>query len=345
MSWSNRFSATKRVPSLLTAMVVLALQACALAAEAEAAPAATPAAPAVVSSPWVELVKALAWPVAALVLLILYRRPLGDFLSGVSSRISKFSAFGATVEIATFSTARVLTAPILDELKSNEGALATDSSGTLLRSLLEGPHADFVIVNVGEGREWFNTRLYILCALLQRTRPVRRIVFLEGVDGQFLGTCRPSELFEAMDAYYGYLRIAYEAAHATNYDVPPLLIGRLSAQQAQTLLSMFLGKVQAAVDPKTPGWIEVGASQYRAAYWEEASWLTGESLRSLLGGALETRRLERNPSEDGATAGQTLLRHDEPLVAVVDTQGRFHTLIDRIEAMDTVMRSSLSGKG
>jgi hypothetical protein len=49
----------------------------------------------------VEVIKAIAWPLAFALALFLFRKPLSHFLNELAPRISKVSAFEISVELAT----------------------------------------------------------------------------------------------------------------------------------------------------------------------------------------------------------------------------------------------------
>ena len=78
-------------------------------------PASTPPA-AVPVDPTIELAKAFAWPIAALLIAVLFRRPISAFMSVIGRRITKFSIFKLEVELPPAKAAT--TAPLLDDIRA-----------------------------------------------------------------------------------------------------------------------------------------------------------------------------------------------------------------------------------
>src|SRR5258708_3945281 len=74
------------------------------------------------SSPWLPLVSALAWLVAAIVMAFAFRRSLGDFLSGLATRVTKLSAFKVEFELAAAPSAAV--SPLLDDIRTATSSAA-----------------------------------------------------------------------------------------------------------------------------------------------------------------------------------------------------------------------------
>jgi len=313
-----------------------------------------------------DLLKTVIWPFVTLIGLLLFRESLGNFLSGISGRVSKLSAFGTTVELATLPTAKALSAPRLDELKPAGGAIAGDASGSLLRSLTEGSQADYIQVDLGDGQEWISSRLFILAALIPRVRPIKLIVYTKGSDCQFLGVSTPRALSSALARRSPWLEAIYISAHVVLTNPGPLppifvndkwlnlgialqpdrsLIGPIWRDDAQNVLTFFLQQLQTYTDPAKDDWtlIEYFSYSVLTRYWEHAEWVTSDILVSMLGTELDPKSVKRDPSQDATVTTRTLLRHEEDYVPVVDTANRFLRLVDRRSAIDELTNRWLSG--
>lgn len=308
-----------------------------------------------------ELLKTTIWPFVTVFGFVLFRESIGNFFSGISSRVSKLTAFGTTVELATLPTAKALSAPRLDELRPGVAAVAGDSSSSLLRSLADAGHADYVVVNLGDGREWISSRLFILAALIPRVRPIKRIVYLKGPDSQFLGISTPEALYRALAERYEWLEAAYITSHVAiskanagplflnengmwlyfNLSMQPgrSLLGSIGKDDAQWVLNSFLDQVKATADPGMSDWVRIDSNY---VYWEHAEWIASDVLLGLLGSNLDPKSVKRDPSQDDSVAARTLLRHEEAYVPIVDTANRFLRLVDRRSAIDEMVARWLS---
>ncbi len=83
--------------SIVVLLAVGAFAACDVMAQAPASAPAMPSSSGTLSV--VELVKALAWPIVALVIAGGFRRPIAQFVSALGSRITKLSLFKVELEL------------------------------------------------------------------------------------------------------------------------------------------------------------------------------------------------------------------------------------------------------
>lgn len=165
---------------------------------------------------WVNFGEHFLWPVTVIVLVIVLRRQIGDFLSAVGGRITHVSVMSVTVELAV---ATETTPPWRgiggDDVRGLVPANRVVDSyfGTLRQSLLVPGTADFFVVDLkSDGREeWLTSRLYLFAYVLSRLKGVRTIVFTAtrgDVAGSFLGIAEPEEILPALAAAEPWLREA-----------------------------------------------------------------------------------------------------------------------------------------
>ena len=113
-------------------------------------PTPTSIAPALTPSPvvnWLTVVNALAWPLTSLVILLVFRRPLGDFFRGLAARVTKFSIFKVELELAT-TTPSAAESPLLDDIRSaTTVAPFNDSSRLMLEQAQSTIPADFSVID------------------------------------------------------------------------------------------------------------------------------------------------------------------------------------------------------
>jgi hypothetical protein len=129
-------------------------------------------------APWIELAKALAWPIVALLIAGIFRRPISVFVNAVGSRITKFSIFKVEVELLPAKPA--ISTPFLDDIRTaTSSAEISDSSRMMLEQVQSGTPADFATISLGAGEEWLTSRLYVAAVLMERMRGMQVFVFVE----------------------------------------------------------------------------------------------------------------------------------------------------------------------
>ena len=282
----------------------------------------------------VDVVRIAIWPVVVLLSLVLFREPLGSFFNALGTRASRIGAFNLTIELADVPVARAWSGPSLDDLKSEYPAAAGDSSGSLFTAIADTSYADYLTVNLEDGKAWLTSRLFILASLIPRIRPIKRIVFLSDPAEEFLGEARPADVVSALAIKYPWLEQAYIESHIyavqnqLNYN--QTLLGPINPTDGNMILNSFLNNVKGP--PQPTGWVTLGH------YSEHAEWITKDSLLQLLGKRLNPYSVKRDPAVADKTAARVLLRTDADYVAIVDTFDRFRNLVDRYRALDEVVR-------
>ncbi len=127
---------------------------------------------------------------------------LADTLARNGGRIA---AGGFSLQIAAGregASTRVEGTRIASNLASVRGADVIDSGGTaVLDALAPSVGRDIAIVDLGDGDQWWRTRLLLLCAGAQRLGTPEVIVFtatIAGRGGQFVGWAFPREILHQL---------------------------------------------------------------------------------------------------------------------------------------------------
>jgi len=264
---------------------------------------------------WVGLVEHAFWPVAVIVLAVVLRRQIGDFLSAVGGRVTRVSVMSVTIELAMATE----TVPRWqgfggDDVRGLVAAQMVNDSyfGTLRQSLQVPGTADFFVVDLkSEGRnEWLTSRLCLFTYVLSRMKGVRCIVFTatRGDMGRsFLGVAGAEELLHTLGAAEPLLRLArlqVEADQVGRLPAPPdpaQQPAASAAPAANTLVPLdidewwqsggadplyiaeqFLKHVQWVQPPGAPdpevGWLQLPAVPSPDKTWESATWITASDL-------------------------------------------------------------------
>jgi hypothetical protein len=310
----------------------------------------------------VELVKAIAWPLVLVVALIAFRRPISRFVEQIAGKITKVSAFDVAIELATVPSAPT---PWLDpHVYAGSELFGGSVTSTTIATLFERIRADMVwsylIVDLGEGHSWLESRLYLFATILQHMGGLRCVVFVQSAQGhyrRFLGIARPESVQHALGEKYPWFRQVFEGAIAAALaessvlPAPPALPGsvadfvsgvangiRASLPKLEPMLKdvaqavsekfIFDPNMQTTTDPKNPDWSQLG----RTFSWDHSRWLTLErfnrDLRSVVFD-VELSQLEDTPDTRAEERTRALLRRRVPFVSIVNRRGEFQRLIDR----------------
>jgi hypothetical protein len=308
----------------------------------------------------IQLITILAWPTVVVIVLIVFRKPLTDFLQGIAGRVTKFSItqiFSVELSLPEASQPAMdqLRQYLLQELASGE--VISDSLGPLLEQIESDKSLDYMIVDLEKGQKWLTSRLFIFALMLERMRGLRCLVFLgTRCNGprSFVGIALPGEVRWALAHKYSWLEDAYVGAQVelslSEEFKPNKELLRIQSKQgalipfiAAKLVSTFLSRIQKDKDhPPDPAsdWELLEKKQGSRSYWEHANWIDEARLASDLGDALHTSEevcFKDSLDISQARRGQALLRHKgSSFVALIDRKGAFKSLIDREVLLEQV---------
>jgi hypothetical protein len=124
-----------------------------------------------------------------------------------------FAAVQVAVQAAEETTGR---STLSDNLGAPPGVVLDTSGDTIIQALRSAVTNDVVVVNLGDGHEWWDTRLLLLIAGATRLGHPRAIAFtatLAGRPGQYLGWALPAELLRTQLSRSVRWGEAYRLAH------------------------------------------------------------------------------------------------------------------------------------
>jgi hypothetical protein len=165
---------------------------------------------------WASLVEHVIWPVTVVVLVLVLRRPIGDFLSAIGGRVTRVSVMAVRVDLAVATE----TVPPWRGMGGEDvrglvvADLVSDSYFDTLRQALQFPGtADFFLVDLkADGRhEWLTSRLYLFTYVLGKMKGVRSVVFTAtrgDVGRSFLAVAGAEDLLRALETTEPWLRLA-----------------------------------------------------------------------------------------------------------------------------------------
>jgi hypothetical protein len=365
-SMSHFLTAAVRRFAAVAVVALSSFATCVAAEPGQAAP--SNVTPAAVSTPAVELVKALAWPAVAILVAVIFRRAIAGFVSALGSRVTKLSLFKVELELVPASAAT--STPLLDDIRTQTNpALISDSTRMMLDQVQSGAPADFALVALGTGNEWITSRLYIAAVMMERMRNVKVFVFVERApttERRFVAVASVKHLRWALARRYVWLEVAltrsllsvFPPAYPSNapqlpagatwshdprtISLPQPVItsdtGALDPWQARQVVSSFIDSLQLPQPPppQLPAneWVTVHGTVY-----ERAAWVTRELLSSLL--PQDAFRAWSNALRDSPRAHLTraVLRRHSPFVALVEGEQEFVRLVNRQALVDEIAAS------
>jgi hypothetical protein len=298
---------------------------------------------------FIDLVRAVAWPVVVVTAVLLLRKSLRSFLEGMGQRATKLSIFQFAVELSEvpeFTPA--WSGPYLSDVRQPTPAAEFQSGAmALFEQIRDETASDYAVIDLGEGKKWLTSRLFIFAVMLQRMRGLRCLVFLEtsgGVRRRFVGMAPPDVVRWSLAMRYPWLESALAKAYSNEltYNEIRTVHGGVDPHVANQVVMRFLEDIQQAEAPATQDntkWVTLKDSQGNQT-WEHARWLDGARLQRTLGHAIENAWVPDSPNAPADERAKMVLRREGPYVAVVEDGKVFRALIDRHTLVEQVAKDA-----
>lgn len=167
------------------------------------------------------LLRAIAWPVIAVVAFVVFRRPLTELVGVLGRSVRKFSFAGVSVELAQVSD--VKPSALDTEIRQLDAAASPQSGATgisdLITQLQSGRQHDYIVIDLGSepSPRWLTSRLYLLTFLISLIHEPKCLVFVHTsceISRRFLGIASPDAVRWALTRTYPWLESASSAAYA-----------------------------------------------------------------------------------------------------------------------------------
>jgi hypothetical protein len=299
----------------------------------------------------IELVKALAWPVAAAAISIAFYEPLSRLFEALGARATKLSVFKIEIELS--SGARPSASPSLEEIRNPQLALLGDSGPMLFQQVQDVTPADYAVIDLGDGEEWLTSRLFIGAAMLQRMRGVECLVFVARVGSlsrRLLAVASVGRIRWALAQRYPWLEAAFACAYgeaqpgAGRAHFPPIgqipavqpaitsFTGGIAPSRANALVNRFIELVQDTSAGTGPDWVDLSRGRQ-----ERADWVTEPLLSELLPAEAYEMWAYEERDKSRADRVRAVLRRRSPFVALVNPDRQFSRLIDRRALLEEVV--------
>lgn len=292
---------------------------------------------------------AIGWPAVTLGGLLLFRKPIEQFLAGLSQRVTKLSLFKVELQLQEVK-AKEVPSPDLTTIKSSHAIAVADSGSQIFAQLNEERFADYVVVDLGPGDEWLTSRLYIVAALFEQVRGVRCVVFTDGTGseaGSFVGTASLNTVRWKLVQKFPWYEVAFAKAltDTVGYnpgDVPETYSlfrangHTLDPWKAEQIARAFIKLVQDKPQNAANGWIEI-----RQGVWERAEWITHPFLRDLLQTELNKSAINNVEDLEPREVARRILAKPALFVAAL-SNGKFDYLFNREKLLERLASDSSS---
>jgi hypothetical protein len=149
----------------------------------------------------IDLIKAfIAWPVVIAIAILVLSKPLAQFLYSLGQNFQtvKVSVLQFALEVSKASQFIPTWADVSSgfDLRLIAGDEAPSSGESSLFEQFRGSDLlDYVLIDIGDGKQWLTSRLFIFAIMLERMRGLRCLVFVQTTSDayqRFLGTASPT---------------------------------------------------------------------------------------------------------------------------------------------------------
>src|SRR5258708_22858047 len=124
---------------------------------------------------WISLVEKVAWPVVVILGVLLFRKPLSNFLDIVGKRATEISIGGLGIKLPTMNEAQ-LGEDVLTFRAADTFMVISSSAKSSLFNMFEQPGKyDFVAISLGRGDKCLSSSLSIFATMLHTMHPCRTI--------------------------------------------------------------------------------------------------------------------------------------------------------------------------
>ena len=296
----------------------------------------------------ITLVTGISWPIVVVIALFVFHKPLARFVEELGKRTTKFSAFDISIEMAPVPNppAPWEDPTIYEGSNLTGGAFTTTTVMELFQRIRDGTTWHYLIVDIGNGKHWLISRLFIFTAILQYLGGLRCVVFVETKDEhckRLLGITHPEKVRFVLTQNYPWLDQALVNAWAEQGI--PVLTEPLMKGKAELIVNGFIAdkKIQYVQPPKSENeelenrdtwddelgdqdeWERLGDQ----GLWEHTKWLDIQTLNQDLRNVFYDRDISQfvdSPDIPDSERNSAFLRRQVPYIALINEKGEFKGL-------------------
>jgi hypothetical protein len=286
-------------------------------------------------------------------------------------RLKSVSVAGVEFELAEVKELWIAEQGVVDLRNAGRPAQVNDST---LRSFYEQirdkTRLTYAVIDLGAGREWLTSRLFVLSVILSRMRGLEVLVFVEtagSIRRRFIGSCQAAVVRWRLAKRFPWFEAAITHAEVVpgqgvwtrpeplaHQDFMVAVVndeGRLedfnqTAEPSAKLLREFLSLIQTPSPPPQPPpaspneWVELPSDTTIA---EHAQWITGRDAEEMFSGALDPSTLRLSALQGRPDAEKARLVLDQPgrWIALTLDDSVFYRIIDRSSVVEMLARKAL----
>jgi len=290
----------------------------------------------------VELLKTIAWPMVVATALLAFHKPLSRFVAELGKRATRLSAF----EVLSVEFAKIPSPPvpwsdpaIYESYKLIGGDVTSTTINDLFKWISNGMPWHYLIVDIGTGRRWLISRLFLFVVILRYLHDLRCVVFVETkeeLSKRFLGIMKVETLRVTLAKKYPWLHHAIVTAWSKQN--VPVLADPLPKDKAEAIVNAFLQDGQIRQTKTTPPnlheWEQLEGPQ---PVWEHTKWLDIQRVNEDLREAFSNRDVSQfvdSPETPVGKRNRAILCRHTSFVALINDKGEFKGLIDRQGYLD-----------
>ncbi len=307
---------------------------------------------------WAEFLKSMAWLALAAFTILLFRKQIADLLTQAAKALRREPVPEPKVDLKTlpeFSSS--WTVGSRDVRGLTPPHVFNGDSDPFFQGLLSAVQGDYAVVDLGKGREWLTSRLFLFAVILGTVRNLRTLVFVEssnGVRRRFLATATPEDVRRCLALRYPWLEEAWIRASAARYngvggEAPdpgqgtgrPALFADAEIGRLRGFARDFVESLQRPGPPPESEYELYLNAPTMPEVWEKTQWMDGDRLEKDLAGFLRYDWCEHSPDKPVHLIAASVVRRSAPFVALVDADRRFLGLVDRYALLDETTRSEL----
>jgi hypothetical protein len=297
-----------------------------------------------------DILDAIAWPLVVGITLFVSRKPLAKLVAEIGKRITKLSIGEYEIELSIMPEMAAKTVANFDVRQLSPTKVFDSGSQELFKQLAAPRQADYAIIDLGEGKKWLSSRLYIFALILGRVSGLKSFVFVEtrnGVTRSLVGSASPLLIGKSLAKRYPWLESAFNIVYASIAPDPktsntPYELKELADEnpwQISELVKKYIAEIQQQVEPNLDSRDEWESFGDPIHTWERTSWLEGRHIEELLGSDLCTSSITDSPDDDSQAKVKAILRRTGEYVALTDDKERFKHLVDRSALLEKLART------
>lgn len=300
------------------------------------------------------LVSAIMWPVVICIFLLIFRKHMPDLVEVLLRRVKKLDFAGLSIELTeSKSYTPSISMNQLDLIKLMEREQDTSEFVDIRAELLSDGSADYTVINLGNGKEWLTTRLYIMAIMFAHQKNISAIVFVESNNGtrkRFVGWAKPAAIRWALSKRYPWFEEAFSEAYCAlvkDFGPGPLVTsnrGELGNGEPYVyVLRHFLKQVQLdhldEIENKSKDeWICLNESEHS---FEHGEWIDGILLEEIMDDDLHVSTIQSNKAKAikmDHSLLQTILDSTGEFIAQTSYNGQFNGLLERTKILEQAVR-------